>query len=136
MKEVIERYCVAFTNGDLAALDDLVAPDVIDHSAYDGQPEGIAGYREFSQLWKTAFPDLEITLHDTIEEGDRVAYRFTLSGTHRGTFHGIEPTGRRITLDAMSIARIVGGRIVEEWFMTDGAKLLDQIREGEPRPTT
>ncbi len=126
-RALIQRYCDAFERGDIAALDDLVDPDVVDNNAYEGQPRGIEGYRAFFRLWHEAFPDLKLTLDLTISESDLIAYRWTASGTHLGVYQGYPPTGRAVRFSAISINRIRDGRIVEEWIELDGLGLLRQI---------
>jgi len=126
-RDLIQRYCDCFARGDLDALDELVAPDVIDHGAYPDQPAGIEGYREFFTLWKTAFPDLKLELELTISQDDLVAYRWVGTGTHLGPYHGYQPTGRPVRFTAISISRIRDGKIAEEWIELDQLGLLRQI---------
>jgi steroid delta-isomerase-like uncharacterized protein len=125
--EMVRRYFAAWDACDLDALDEIIAPDVVDHTAYDGQGAGIAGYKEFFVLWRAAFPDFYSTIEDQIVEGDTVVTRWTLRGTHRGDYHGVAPTGKPVTMRAISINRIVDGKIAEEWFMGDELGLLRQI---------
>src|SRR5690242_16255213 len=84
----VRRYFRSFETGDLAELAAVVAPDVIDHSAYAGQPTGIDGYREFYRVWRTAFPDLRASVDDLLADGDVVVVRWTLRGTQQGDFQG------------------------------------------------
>lgn len=84
---------------------------------------------------RTAFPDAEVTLEDIVAEGDRVAYRLTMRGTHRGTFLGVASTGRRVTVSLFAIVRIEDGRLAEEWGGLDQGDLLRQLGAlGEPPP--
>jgi steroid delta-isomerase-like uncharacterized protein len=124
---IVRRYFAAWDACDLDALDDLIADDYIDHAAYAGEAPGREGVKAFFVLWRTAFPDFSSTIEDQIAEGDKVVTRWTLHGTHRGDYHGIAPTGRRVTMPAISIARIAGGKIVEEWYLGDELGLLRQI---------
>jgi steroid delta-isomerase-like uncharacterized protein len=85
---------------------------------------------EFKQLWnmlRAAFPDLRFTIHDTIEEGDKVAARWTATMTHKGTFLGVAPTGRTATITGISLQRFEDGKIVEGWDNWDQLGLLVQI---------
>ena len=78
-------------------------------------------------MLRTAFPDLHITIDDLIAEGDRVAGRFTLTGTHQGTLQGVQPTGKRVAFGAMRIYRIQEAKVVETWAQQDLLGLLQQL---------
>jgi predicted ester cyclase len=75
-----------------------------------------------------AFPDLRITVDDTVTEGDKVAARLTFRGTHRGPFRGIEPTGRTVEFSSIRIYRIEDGKVVQTWAEVDALGLLGQLR--------
>jgi ketosteroid isomerase-like protein len=79
------------------------------------------------QLLTSAFPDLRVQIDDLIAEADRVAARLTFTGTHRGDFRGIAPTGRPVRFDAIRIYRIVQGKIAETWASQDALGLLQQL---------
>jgi predicted ester cyclase len=74
-----------------------------------------------------AFPDTNMTIDDTVAEGDRVVSRFTVRGTHRGEFEGIAPTGKQVTLSGIVLSRIEGGRVVEDWEELNMLGLMQQI---------
>lgn len=126
-KALIRRYCELFAVGDIDALPEIVAPDVIDHDAYEGQQSGIEGYRQFFLLWKNAFPDLQLEIDFMVAEGDLVAYRWIARGTHLGRYHEIEPTGRPVTVSNISVSRVRDGRVCEDWIEFDEAGLLRQL---------
>ncbi len=126
-REIVRRYLDAWERFDLDALDGIIAPDVIDHMAYEGQQTGIEGYRQFFTMWRDAFPDLHTDIHDTIVDDDKVAVRWTATGTHRGEYDGVAPTGKRVSFSAISLMRIENGRIVEEWVNQDTLGLLQQL---------
>ncbi len=126
-RALIQRYCDAFEQGDVAALDELLDPNVVDNNAYEGQQAGIEGYREFFRLWKSAFPDLKVSLDMTISQGDLVAYRWTGTGTHLSHYHEHPPSGRPVRFSAIAISRIRDGRIVEDWTELDNLGLLKQL---------
>lgn len=88
------------------------------------QPEGV---ERFVRQFLLAFPDLQHTLEEMIEEGDRVAVRFTASGTHTGQWLHFEPTGKSILYTGVTLARISGGRIIEHHTWWDKAGLTEQI---------
>ena len=74
-----------------------------------------------------AFPDMRVELQDVIAEGDLVAYRAVVTGTHRGEFAGMKPTGRRITVTEINISRFRDGKMVEHWALLDEASMLRQL---------
>jgi predicted ester cyclase len=76
---------------------------------------------------RSAFPDAALTVEDVVAAGDRVAFRSTLRGTHRGEFMGIPPTGRQFTIGLVDIIRIEDGKFVEQWGGPDMLGLLQQL---------
>jgi predicted ester cyclase len=88
-------------------------------------PQGVKDY--LYEPWFAAFPDAQFTLEDLIAEGDKVTFRATLRGTHRGEFMGIAPTGKHVTMTAIGIGRIEEGKIAEGWQSTDVLGLLQQL---------
>ena len=118
--------------GDFAALNALAAPDCADHADALGAapcPEAIA---QFLVPWRAAFPDLAITVEKLVAEGDRVAARWTLRGTHRGAFLGVPPSGRRVAVAGTERYRLAEGRIVERRATVDTDGLIRQL--GAPVP--
>jgi predicted ester cyclase len=92
--------------------------------------------RERASRLRAAFPDAQATLEDIVAEGDRVAYRLTIRGTHRGAFLGVAPTGHRVAVSLFAIVRVEHGKLAEEWGGLDQVDLLRQLREPcEPPPT-
>lgn len=77
--------------------------------------------------WRRAFPDLRMEIHELVAEGDLVAARLTLSGTHQGPWAGVAPTGRRVTMSLMMLFRFEGGRLVEFWESDDQLGLRRQL---------
>lgn len=121
---VAEAQC----RGNLAAIDDYLAPEFVDHNPASGLPGNRDGVRApFSALW-TAFPDLQATIRDQVAEGDKVATRKTLSGTHEGPFLGLPPTGHRVSFEVIDILRLADGKVVERWCVVDQLALLHGIR--------
>jgi steroid delta-isomerase-like uncharacterized protein len=88
-----------------------------------GREAGKRRYRAFRE----AFPDIAARLHEVVAQDDFVAVRYTLEGTHDGSFAGIPPTGKRTTLSGMSIFRLTGGRIAEGWGCADFYGFLQQL---------
>jgi steroid delta-isomerase-like uncharacterized protein len=119
-----------WNTGDLALIESVYAPDFLAHwQASSEVPErrGIEGVRFGVARIRTAFPDWHEQVVDVFGSGDKVATRYVSTGTHKGTFWGIEPTGRRIEIQEISIYRIADGRVVEQWCMFDDLARLRQL---------
>ena len=86
-----------FNNRDMSVIPELISPDFA-YDAFFGSFRGPEGFRQMCELQNEAFPDLHYTIEDIIVEGDKVVSHLTWSGTFKGKFGGIEPTGKRITL--------------------------------------
>lgn len=113
---------------DLSKITDYVAENAIDHNQFiPGQSQGSEGTKQaYSTVFK-AFPDLQVTVEDQIAEGDKVVSRLTMSGTHKGEFMGIPPTGKRGTAKLIDIVRIAEGKVVERWGIMDQTDLMRQL---------
>jgi steroid delta-isomerase-like uncharacterized protein len=126
-RAVVRGIYDVINTGDLGRVDALIAPDVVDHEGMPGMPPGVEGFRWFVRTFRDAFPDLRMDAERVISEGDMVATRFTMRGTHRGAFMGIPPTGKQITVAGMDMMRIAGGKAVEHWGQTDSLGMLQQL---------
>lgn len=117
-KEVIE-------GGDERAFHELVAPAFVNRTAPPGAPTGPEGMRYmFEQVLRPALPDMTVTIHDQIAEGDKVTTRKTIHGTHRQVFLGVPATNRRVAIDVVDIVRLEDGRYVEHWGYSTLADVL------------
>ena len=117
-----------FGQGKLESVDELVAPDYVSHAP--GDPELSRGPEDIKQIvraYHSAFPDINFTVEKQVAEGDMVVTRWIVRGTHRGEFMGIPPSGRRIEVSGMSMDRISGGRIVENWNNWEALEMMRQI---------
>jgi steroid delta-isomerase-like uncharacterized protein len=127
-KKIFYRTINDFWNqGDVGVVDDLYATDYLGHD-----PAGLHGatLEEFKQSAAglfTAFPDFHLILNDEVVEGDKIAKRWTVTGTHRGEFMGIPPTENHITIKGISFYRIADGKIVETWWSSDALGMLQQL---------
>jgi steroid delta-isomerase-like uncharacterized protein len=104
-----------WSKGNLDAAGEVYAADVVIHNAAPGNPGGLEGVRFTVNGIRSAFPDLQFTVEDLIVEGDKVAQRWSWTGTQKGEFMGAPPTGTKTTMSGMSIVRIANGKIVEIW---------------------
>jgi steroid delta-isomerase-like uncharacterized protein len=116
-----------YNRGALDVADELLASDFVRHNPLPGQESGLEGYKGGVAAIRLAFPDYEIVIEDQVAERDKVVTRYTERGTHRGEFMGMAPTGKRVELTAISIHRISGGRLVEDWVEWDKLGLMRQL---------
>jgi steroid delta-isomerase-like uncharacterized protein len=93
----------------------------------DGPMHGPAGYLTIIGMMRSGFPDIQWSLEDSVFEGEKVAARFMMRGTHQGTFFGISPTGKSINVQAINFYRFFNGQIIEEFGQPDMLGLLQQI---------
>ena len=109
--------------GNLALLDELLAPEFVDPSLPVGMDPRFAGARRAVQGALDAFPEAQWTVEDLIAEGDKVVIRWKLQATHEHEFRGIAPGGKPVTVAGITILRIAGGKIVERWVNWDSLAL-------------
>lgn len=117
----------SFNQGDLDGAAAYLAADYIDHSDPAGTPPGSASARQRWAMLRAAFPDARITIDKVVAEGDKVAVRFTLRGTHTGELMGIQPTGRQVVVTGIDINRVQGNQIAERWANFDTFGMLQQL---------
>ena len=120
-RRVIEE---GFNKGNYAALDALFAPDYREHQF--GLKPTLEGLKQDIQFLRTAFPDLHLTIEDSIAEADTVWIRMTARGTNLGPFIG-PPTGKAMTITVMDVCRFANGKIVEHWGIPDRFAVLAQL---------
>jgi steroid delta-isomerase-like uncharacterized protein len=127
-KVLMNRFAdfINTANEDLAT--EVISPNAIFHVPGRSEPlRGPPGYLAIIGMMRAGFPDIQWTLEELIAEGDKVAARFTMRGTHNGTFFGVPPSGKKIEVKAMNFYRITDGKIVEEHGQPDLLGLLQQI---------
>lgn len=130
-KELVRRYLNAFNNRDHDTISEVLADDVIEHSVHKdlhGPDEILA----FLQKHFDRFPDYSGTTDAMIAEGDTVAVRYTVSGTHTDEFHDVEPTGHTVEWTGLAMYRIADGHIAEIWIEEDRLGLLEQLEAVDP----
>ena len=136
-KIVMRRFLEFINTASESLAQELISPDAIFH--IPGRPEpmhGPAGYLAIIGMMRGGFPDIQWTLEDMVAEGDKVAARFTMRGTHRSTFFGVPPTGKAIAVQAMNIYRLSGGGPTGSamplmWAHAEYVKLLRSTSEGK-----
>ena len=120
VRKVIEAV---INKQNLDLLDDLSAPDYVDHT----HQLSLEGVKQFMNMLFEAFPDWHETIEDIVAEGDKVWVRVKGTGTHKGEYRGIAPTGKKITGVGVNIYRIVNGKFVEGWAVEDWMDFLKQL---------
>ena len=124
-KALARRSWDSPSNPDI--IDEVYAPDMVWHDP-GLEIRGTQEAKQFIAGYKTAFPDLDVTLEDEIAEGDKVVSRWTIRGTHQGETEDFGPaTGKHMELKGISISRIQDGKIVEEWNSYDNLGVLQQL---------
>jgi steroid delta-isomerase-like uncharacterized protein len=127
-KLTMQRFVEFINTASEALADELISTNAIFHVPGNPQPmRGPAGYLAIIGMMRQGFPDIQWTLEEMVAEGDKVAARFIMRGTHQGTFFGVPPTGKKITVQAMNIYRLSNGQFLEEHGQPDMLGLLQQI---------
>lgn len=133
-KDIARRYLEeVYGKGNLELVDELLDSGIQDHEDFgDQKPAGRTGIKELVKVFRTAFPDIRVSIEDMVAEGDRVFMRCRWEGTHQSEFAGIEATGKQIYFDSMDEIRFSDGVIREHWGVTDTMGLLAQLGGIEP----
>ncbi len=129
-KALVRRVLAEVRDGwTQAVIDRFFAPGYRRHLTPTGPHLTREEQLERASRLRVAFPDADPVLEDIVAEGDRVAYRLTIRGTHRGSYLGVAATGRRVMVSLFAIVRVENGRLAEEWGGLDQVDLLRQLRE-------
>ena len=126
-KTIVHRAEELWNTGNLAIADEVYAKNFVNHDPGAPDVRDLETYKGFIAAVRTGLPDFHVTIEDMIAEGDKVAGRWTASGTHLGELIGIPPTGKQATWTGMTIHRFAGGKIVEAWWSRDMLSFLIQI---------
>jgi predicted ester cyclase len=109
-----------------AAVDDFLSPDYKRHRSPTTTPLTREGQKQLLIQFRTAFPDIQLTVEEVIAEDTRLAFRSTIRATHQGEFFGMAPTGKQITVGLVDIIHIKNGQFVEQW---GGPDLFDLVKQ-------
>lgn len=115
-----------WNKGNIALADQMIAANYVYHDP-EHPLHGPEGFKSLHAMYRSAFPDLQFTIEDTVVEGDKVAWRFKGEGTHKGELQGIPPTGKRVVVTGTLISRIANGQFVEDWNALDLLGMLQQL---------
>ena len=129
-RRVIEEV---FNKRNLTVTDELIDPTYIYHVPGGIDFKGVEGFKQFVNMYLTAFPDMHATIEGIVAEGDIVAIRVTYTGTHNGELMGIAPTGKQLNMTGAVFSRFSGGKQVEAWPYADQLTMYQQL--GIPIPS-
>jgi len=128
-KNVVRRlFEEVWNKGNLPVTDELFTPNYAHHDA--STPDvgrGPESEKKRATLYRTAFPDLRLTIEDIIAEGETVVARWSCRGTHNGDLNGIAPTGKQVLISGVSIARFTNGKMSEGFVNWDALSLMQQL---------
>jgi predicted ester cyclase len=126
-KALISRIFEEGMNGNRPEVyDETIAPDYVNYD-FPAPAPGVEGFKIVDAMFKAAFPDMRVTIEEEIAEGDKVATRGYFSGTHKGEFMGIPPTGKTIKVGYIDIWRVANGRGKDNWVQMDMLGLMQQL---------
>jgi steroid delta-isomerase-like uncharacterized protein len=115
-----------YSKGNMSIVDDIVSDDYV-YRAPGLEVCGPKGLKEFVTEYRSAFPDLNVHIDDMIIDGEKVATRFTINGTHKGDFDGLAPTNKKVTATGILVSRYENGKLVEDWDQFDNYSLMQQL---------
>jgi len=128
-KAIVTRFnkeCIE--QGNLNAFNELLAPDVINHSAPEGRPNGFESFTWFlNDVLRKGFPDLKVEILEQVAERDLVTTRKNITATHTGEIFGIAPTGKKVEIKVIDIIRLSNGQYAEHWGQTNFSDVLAQF---------
>jgi steroid delta-isomerase-like uncharacterized protein len=125
VRQMVEEI---FNRGNISRADEFLSPDFVEHEELPpGIPQGREGVKQLTAMMRNAFPDFKATIQDIIAEGDKVVIRMTWSGTQKGEFMGVPPTGKSVSFGVLDIIRVAGGKFVEHWGQMDSMGLMQQL---------
>ncbi len=126
-KTIVRRVFDEIVNkGNLGVADELLAADYVNHD-FPAPAPGAEGFKLVTTMFRSAFPDIVVTLEDEFAEGDKVVTRGVFAGTHTGEFMGIPATGRKVTIKYLDIWRLENGKAKENWVQMDLLGLMQQL---------
>ena len=126
-KAVILQMVAALNNGGIASYGQLYDAKCVLHGFGRKEIKGLETLKQFNQLIRDAFPNVQYLVEEIIAEGDLVAWHYTAKGTHDGKSMGIFPTGKNIAMNGMVIDRFANGKVTEHWLIFDGLDMFRQV---------
>ena len=127
-KALVRRVVEELVNkGNFSLLDELVDSDYTYYEPTVGEIQGRDGYRSLVSMYRSAFPDVTLTINEQIAEGDKVVTHWTARGTHQGELMGVQPTGKQVTVQGVVISRIENGKLMQDFESYDVHGMMRQL---------
>ena len=129
-RALVRRWYKAYSEGKgqaMAIIDELCSDNYVYHGSSGGERHGLKNFKQDQSEFFNAFPDIQFTINDMVTEGDKIATRFTMVGTHKGEFAGIPPTNKKATVWGIGIDRVDNGKFVESWVRFDTLGYMQQL---------
>src|SRR5579859_763529 len=127
IRRIIEE---GFNQGNLATFDELYASNFVHHDPSNPTTQNRDDYKQWAAEYRNAFPDYRLTIDDLFAEGNEVVTRWSFRGTHTGTIVNpmhIPATGKPVTISGITIARLAGNQVVEDWHLADIMGFMQQL---------
>jgi len=121
-------------NGNERVIEELIAPNFTAHEQEEMRMIGVDGFKELLGVYRTAFPDMRLTIEEIVAEGDKVVTWATFTGTHRGPLQSLPATGKAVKVKDVDMFRVQAGKVAEAWTNFDQWGLMKQlgvVPEGE-----
>jgi predicted ester cyclase len=127
-KDTMRRFYDSISAGETSIVDEVLAEDFVEHDEFPGIPQSREGVKQFFEMSRSAFPDLQLRMLHLVEEGDVCVGHGVFEGTHEGDFMGVAPTGKRVSVPIADVVRFGDdGRVVEHWGVTDTGMMMQQL---------
>jgi predicted ester cyclase len=127
-KATMQRFYDEVSAGNLGIVDELLSDDLVEHDEFPGIPQSKAGVKQFFEMSRAAFPDLRMVVTQMVEEGDVVMAHGLFEGTNDGSWMGMPPTGRRVSVPIADVVRFgEDGLAIEHWGVTDTGAMMQQL---------
>jgi steroid delta-isomerase-like uncharacterized protein len=124
---MVRRMLDVMTSGNTNELAQFVASNWVNHDPSLPPLEGLEGAKQLANMWRGAFPDLKITIDDSISEGEKVAVRFHVVGKNTGAFMDMPATGKSVNVTGTGIFRVANGKLTDNWVNFDALGLMQQL---------
>jgi predicted ester cyclase len=126
-KAFVCRFFDYINNDPFAPIDEFFATSYTYHNSSVPNVKDLSSLKEFNTAAYSAFPDIRFTIEDMVAEGEKVVYRASARGTHKGEFLAIAATGKQVIFTSIVISRIADGKFQEDWESMDGIYVLQQL---------
>lgn len=127
-KQLAKEWMVEINDHNLDAFDDYLTANFVEHETLPGiEGNGPEVPKQFFSMIIAAFPDFRMDIEDIVVEGDKVCWRYRMTGTNEGEFMGMPATGRKVDVQGFDMLRMEGARAAEHWGVTDEMKMMQQL---------